>query len=91
MKTSAIKKLATCNGICYWIQVWSMLLLSIALQGSVIYRIAFRAIEQYLHKDLMGMYSSIYSLTANDCISLVFGFVLMMVGVVLAVIKTSSN
>jgi hypothetical protein len=91
MKTSAIKKLATCNGICYWIQVWAMLLLSIAIQGSVIYRIAFRAIEQYLHKDLMGMYSTIYSLTSNDCISLVFGFVLMIVGVSLAVIKTSSN
>jgi len=91
MKTSVIIKLTTCNGICYWIQVWSMLLLSITLQGSVIYRIAFRAIEQYLHKDLMGMYSSIYSLTSNDCISLAFGFVLMIVGVVLAVIKTSSN
>jgi hypothetical protein len=91
MKTSAIKKLAICNGICYWIQVWAMLLLSIAIQGSVIYRIAFKAIEQYLHKDLMGMYSSIYSLTTNDCISLVFGFGLLVVGVVLAAIKTSRN
>jgi hypothetical protein len=91
MKTSAIKKLATCNGICYWIQVWSIVFLSIALQVSVIYRIAFRAIEQYLNKDLIGMDISIHSLTSNDCISLVFGFVLMMVGVVLAVIKTSNN
>ena len=91
MKASAIKKLATCNGICYWIQVWAMLFLSIAIQGSVIYRVAFRAIEQYLNKDLMGMYSSIYSLTTDDCISLIFGFMLMIVGVVLAVIKTSSN
>lgn len=91
MKTSAIKKLATCNGICYWIQVWAMLILSIAIQGSVIYRIAFGAIEQYLNKDLMGMYSSIYSLTANDCISLVFGFGLLVAGVLFAVIKTSNN
>jgi hypothetical protein len=91
MKTSAIKKLATCNGICYWIQVWAIFLLSIAITSSVIYRIAFRAIEQYLNKDLMGMDISIHSLTKNDCISLVVGFGLFVVGAVLAVIKRSRN
>ena len=80
MKTSAIKKLATCNGICYWVQVCSAFTISTALQLNLVYKIAVRAIEHYLHKDLWGMNQIIYSVTAHDCKVVAFSLLVMIIG-----------
>ena len=87
MKTSAIKKLATCNGICYWVQVCSAFTISTALQLNLVYKIAVRAIDRYLHKDMLGTNQIIYSVTAHDCKVIAFSLVVMIMGFFMVMIR----